>query len=198
VTRSSLTRPLAAGLLIIGALGAVLLQAAPATAHSELLETSPASGAVLDAVPRDIQLTFGEEVQSQGSGIVVKGPSGQRYDDATTFTVDRNVASVELQPDDASYVDGQYTVSYRVVSADGHIVSGSYGFRLKGLKGVASSAAPSDTPTPALTLDASPAAGTSESEDSGSGVVWVLGLGAIGIVLVAAVISVAVRGRRGR
>jgi methionine-rich copper-binding protein CopC len=193
VTRSSLTRPLAAGLLIIGALGAVLFQAAPATAHSELLETSPASGAVLDAVPRDIQLTFGEEVQSQGSGIVVKGPSGQRYDDATTFTVDRNVASVELQPDDASYVDGQYTVSYRVVSADGHIVSGSYGFRLKGV-------GPSGQPTPALTstLDASPAAGTSESEDSGSGVVWVLGLGAIGIVLVAAVISVAVRGRRGR
>jgi copper resistance protein C len=193
VTRSSFSRPLAAGLLSLGVLSAVLLQATPATAHSELLETSPASGAVLDAVPREVQLTFGEDVQSQGSGIVVKGPSGQRYDDATTFTVDRNVASVELRTDDGSYGDGQYTVSYRVVSADGHIVSGSYGFRLK-------SVAASDQSTPARTptLDASPAAGTSESEDSGSGVVWVLGLGAIGIVLVAAVISVAVRGRRGR
>lgn len=191
MTRRPVSQRLTAGLLGLGILGAVLAQAAPATAHSELLESSPPAGAVLDAAPRAVELTFGEDVQTQGGGIVVKGPSGTRYDDPSTFSVDGTVASVGLAPQDGGYVDGTYTVTYRVVSADGHIVSGSYNFRLRGV-------AQSDQPSPTSTLDASPAAGTPPPEESGGGVVWVLGLGAIGVVLVAAVISVAVRGRRGR
>jgi hypothetical protein len=183
---------LTAGLLSLGLLS--LAPATTASAHSELLESNPASGAVLDEAPRNVELTFGEEVQSQGSGIVVKGPSGQRYDDPASFAVDRNVATVDLQRD--GLVDGRYTVSYRVVSADGHIVSGSYDFRLRGVAASDSAAPP--TPAPTSTLDASPATGSLDSSGSDGGVIWVLGLGAIGLVLVAAVISVAVRGRRGR
>lgn len=191
MTRRPVSQRLTAGLLGLGILGAVIAQAAPAAAHSELLESSPRAGAVLDAAPRAVELTFGEDVQTQGGGIVVKGPSGQWYDDPSTFSVDGTVASVGLSPQDGGYVDGTYTVTYRVVSADGHIVSGSYDFQLRGV-------AQTDKPSPTSTLDASPVGGPPPQEKSGGGVVWVLGLGAIGLVLVAAVISVAVRGRRGR
>jgi hypothetical protein len=181
---------------VVGAslLGATAALSTTALAHSELVESTPTDGEVLPRPPEQVQLTFGEDVQSQGSGIVVKSPSGERVDAPETFSVDGNVASIDLlssTQDDGVYTDGQYTVSYRIVSADGHIVSGSYDFRLRGTPS-------SESPRPSLTstLNATPAADPSPSSDTG--VIWVLGLGAIGIVLVAAVISVAVRGRRGR
>ena len=85
-----------------------------------------------------------------------------------------------------------------MVSADGHIVSDRFEYTVLGDTSAYTDSHSTGTPT----VDESPVAGTTEqtedSEDSGTGVVWVLGLGAIGLVLVAAVISVAVRGRRDR
>jgi hypothetical protein len=85
-------------------------------------------------------------------------------------------------------------VAYRVVSADGHVVSDTFTYEL-----LATDPSPTTVqPAP----DASPLAGTPTDDGAGEGsdigFVWVLGLGAIGLVLLAAVIAVAVRGRRGR
>ncbi|MCZ3386421.1 MAG: copper resistance protein CopC, partial [Actinomycetia bacterium] len=110
----------------------------------------------------------------------------------STFAANENVATVQLV---AAGQPGIYTVSYRVVSADGHIVSDKFEYEL-----VDTSAPTSNEPN--QTNDASQAAATSapndESDGSNGSVVWVLGLGAIGIALVAAMIAVAVRGRRDR
>jgi hypothetical protein len=80
---------------------------------------------------------------------------------------------------------GSYTVKYRIVSADGHIASDTFGYSVTGTSSSSSSGASTQ-----------PAGDTGSTENSSGTVIWVLGLGAIGIVLVAAVISVAVRGRR--
>jgi copper resistance protein C len=172
-----------------------LLAATPAAAHSELLESTPAANATLSKAPTVVQLVFGESVQEQGGAIVVKGPDDSRYDRADTFATDENVATVRLT---SGAPAGRYTVTFRVVSADGHVVGDSFSYRVSG----AASQSPADDTAETPSTDASPVAGASEpaneSGGSGTGVVWVLGLGAIGIVLVAAVISVAVRGRRDR
>jgi methionine-rich copper-binding protein CopC len=164
----------------------------PASAHSELVESTPASGAELRKAPTEVELVFGEGVQQQGGRIVVSTGDTIVSKDST-FAASENVASVQL----TSGLPGTYTVAFRVVSADGHIVSDRFAFTVLG---GASASPTSGTETPVV--DESPVAGTTQqtedSEDSGTGVVWVLGLGAIGLVLVAAVISVAVRGRRGR
>lgn len=178
------SRPFLAFLVAVALVG---VPALPAAAHSELLQSTPADGAQLSEAPGEVELVFGEGVQQQGGAIVVKGPDGTRYDQAATFATDENVATVQLQ--EATDV-GRYTVAYRVVSADGHVVSGTFAYQLVG-----ASTAPSNTST--LSISSSPTATDGSDEDSGS-FVWVLGLGAIGFVLLAAVISVFVRGRRDR
>lgn len=171
-----------------------ILLVSPASAHSELLESRPADGAQLDRAPAQVQLVFGENVQQQGGTIVV-AVRDTIVSDSSTFTTKGNLAEVQLTGPDQP---GTYTVSFRVVSADGHVVSDTFAYEVVD----ASSASATSDSTDAPTGDQSPAAATSapadNPEDSNASVVWVLGLGAIGIVLVITVIAVAVRGRRER
>lgn len=177
------------GATMLGVLA--LLPASPASAHSELLESTPAEGATLSEAPSEVQLVFGESVLEDGSSILVTS-GGATVSKPNTFTAQDTVASVQLAPGQP----GSYTVAFRVVSADGHVVSDTYTYTVTG------SQSPSANPTESPSLNESQAAATSpptdESDDSGGSVVWVLGLGAIGIVLIAALIAVAVRGRRER
>jgi methionine-rich copper-binding protein CopC len=165
--------------------------AAPASAHSELVESTPASGATLDKAPTEVELVFGETVQQQGSSIIVT-TSNTVVSVPTSFVASGTTATIQLQPD---LRPGDYAVAFRVVSDDGHVVNDTYTFEVRG-GSEPTVTADAETPT------TSPLAGAgsgSESEDgSGATVVWVLGAGAIGIALVAALIAVAVRGRRGR
>ncbi len=188
-------RPRATGtgsLVTLLVLAALFLPTAPAFAHDELLESTPADGAKLTEAPTEVQLVFGEGVQESGSAIVVQGEDGSRYDQPNTFAVEENVATVQLAKNAPAE---NYTVTYRIVSEDGHPVSDSFEFRVAATSSPSTSASsPSSTPS----SDASPLAGTSDDNGGSTSVVWVLGLGAIGLVLVAAIIAVAVRGRRDR
>jgi methionine-rich copper-binding protein CopC len=188
---SSHTKTWALRLTAAGFFGAMaLLPASSASAHSELIESTPTSGAELSKAPTEVQLTFGEPVQQQGGSIVVSA-NDTIISQPKTFAADGNVASVQLV---GSGQPGTYTVNFRVVSADGHVVSDAFTYEVVD--------STSSTTTGAATADQSaPTTAPSPSSppgDSNSSVVWVLGLGAIGIVLVIAVIAVAVRGRRER
>lgn len=181
------TRSLLALIVSLLALGAPAL---PASAHSELLQSTPADGERLAEAPTTIELVFGEGVQQQGGAIVVKGPDGTRYDQPGSFVTDENVATVQVtRATDA----GEYTVVYRVMSADGHVVEGTFSYAVLG-----SDASPEVASTPAAIPLSGTATDDGAGDDSAVGFVWVLGLGAIGLVLLAAVIAVVVRGRRGR
>ena len=56
--------------------GTGLLTAGPAAAHASLLATDPAAGAVLDAAPREVTLTFSEEVDPTLAAVTLTGPDG--------------------------------------------------------------------------------------------------------------------------
>lgn len=183
---------------LVGA-GAVLLAPTSAQAHSELVGSTPAENATLQKAPTQVSLEFNEEVQQQGGAITVTGPDGARYDINNTFTASGTEATVDLR--DISEA-GRFSVTYRIVSADGHVVQGEYPFRLQGgtneSPSPSTSASENSSPPATVTPSASPAAQEGDTDgDEGGSVIWVLGLGAIGLALIAAMIAVFTRRGRG-
>ncbi|MGY1592921.1 copper resistance protein CopC [Geodermatophilus sp. SYSU D00708] len=120
--------PAAALLLLLGLLGAWLgagvVTAPPAAAHAELVSTDPGEGARLAAMPSQVTLRFSEGV-SLGAGYArVLTSDGQRADTGTA-AVEGATLTVPLR---SGLPDDGYLVTYRVVSADSHPISGAYSF----------------------------------------------------------------------
>jgi copper resistance protein C len=123
VIRRALTTGLLAGLLT----GAALLAGAtPAAAHNTLVSANPADGARLSSGPPQVTLTFDQPVQRGFSTLTVTGPDGNRWE-AGEPAVSGNEVTAPVRPLGPA---GDYVVGYRIVSADGHPVSGSLRFTL--------------------------------------------------------------------
>jgi copper transport protein len=118
------TCPRVAALLVL-VTGTLALLAGPALGHAWLVETDPADGAALDSAPQRVTLTFNEPVDLPEDGLRVFDAEAQRVDDGAVDTGSGAVIAVAL-PDDLP--DGGYLVTYRVVSADSHPISGVTGF----------------------------------------------------------------------
>ncbi len=114
-------RRLVAALL---ALVATLAFASPAAAHTALISSDPAAGASLSSGPAKVSGTFNEELHPTFAAMTVVGPDGNLWSEGEPEVRGR-VAGVNLRPLGPS---GSYTVNYRVTSADGHVVSGSWSF----------------------------------------------------------------------
>jgi methionine-rich copper-binding protein CopC len=164
-----------AGLMVVAVLGA----ATTASAHSQLERTDPADGTTIAVLPDQITLTFNQNVLGLGTVVQVTGPDGSAVDGAPAV-VDNQVQ----QPVRPGSPAGDYTVLWRVTSADGHPISGRFAFTATaGSSGTASAATSAD------------AAGTAPSpaEDAGgnSVLIWLLLAG--GALVVAAGIFLARR-----
>ncbi|HEY7595748.1 MAG TPA: copper resistance CopC family protein [Actinophytocola sp.] len=150
---------------------ALLGLATPAFAHNTLVSSSPATDATVQSTPSTIKLTFDQPVQ-KGEGlntVSVRGPDNTGWKTGAV-DVQSNVVSATL---DELGPAGGYTITYRIVSADGHPVSGDVKFTL--------AKAGNGTPTAAA-----------QEEDSGGGLpiwVWIVG----GVVVLGAGITVAMR-----
>lgn len=120
---TAITRYAAVGLLL-----AAMLFAATgvATAHAVLVSTDPAKGAELPAGPPQVSATFNEQLQATFAAMTVVGPDRHLWSTGEA-QVQGAVVSVRLRPLGPA---GTYTVNYRVTSADGHVVSGSWPFQL--------------------------------------------------------------------
>ncbi|MFE9691434.1 copper resistance CopC/CopD family protein [Micromonospora sp. NPDC005806] len=127
----------AAGLLVT--LVALLLgPATPASAHAVLVSTSPTASAVVPNAPAEVVLTFSEGVRKVPGKIRVIAPDGSRADRGEpTFK-----GAVVTIPVDSAGARGTYLVSYRVISADSHPVSGAFTYSVG-----APSTPPTDTGT---------------------------------------------------
>ncbi len=115
----------------VGLLLAVLALAATVTsplafAHATRVSCQPADNAVLTAGPGQVSATFNERLQTSFAAMAVIGPDGNLWSTGEP-TVQGAVVSVGVRPLGPT---GSYTVNYRVTSADGHVVSGSWSFRL--------------------------------------------------------------------
>jgi copper transport protein len=114
--------------LILACALALLLPAA-ASAHARLEGTSPPQGAVVKQEPSAVIFEFDEPVEGNFGAVRVYDAAGERVDEGDAFHPDGEGPrlGVHLKP---GLPDGSYTATYRVVSADGHIVSSGYVFSI--------------------------------------------------------------------
>ncbi|MGY4624232.1 copper resistance CopC/CopD family protein [Bradyrhizobium sp. USDA 4486] len=112
---------------LIAALATLLLVvglATGASAHAALVSVEPASGSMLASAPKAVELRFNEAV-TPGAIRLIDGV-GRARDDARVSASGETI-SVAMPPD---LPQGTAVVSYRVISQDGHPVSGSVIFSI--------------------------------------------------------------------
>jgi len=116
------------------ALSLAFLVAAPfsAYAHTALISSNPADKATVEAMPTEISLTFNEALMSLGgkqlSKFNVHDPKHHELK-LGKFKVTDATISATIKPE--NFKAGTYKVYYRVISADGHPVSGIISFNNK-------------------------------------------------------------------
>lgn len=105
---------------VIAACALVAVTAVPARAHDELIASDPAAAQRLAAAPGSVSLSFSAEVLTIGAAVVVVDDSGQDWVDGPP-KVREGVVTATLAP---GMPDAGYEVRWRVVSSDGHPISG--------------------------------------------------------------------------
>jgi copper transport protein len=123
-------RTLARGAGVLAAVFAAALWASPsAWAHAQLLGTSPASGSTVQVQPRTVIFEFNQAVGGTAGAVRVYDARGNEVDDLDVShpNGDERWMGVGLKP---HLPDGTYTATYRVISADTHIVYGGLVFDL--------------------------------------------------------------------
>ena len=105
----------------------VLALPASASAHAELVSTSPERGAQVDAAPERIAFRFSEPVEGGFGAVRVFDAEGERVDEGDLLRPgdDPKAVGVALR---SALPEGSYTATFRVVSADSHPVSGGFVF----------------------------------------------------------------------
>jgi methionine-rich copper-binding protein CopC len=155
-SRSPLATVVAAGVAMLFALGTALvtsvISAAPASAHAVLVKITPGPNAQLTTAPKEVVLEFDERVSTTFATVVVTT--------AAAVTVARGKPTVlgskvtqALAPGLAS---GGYRVAFRVVSDDGHPISGESTFTLR----LTSTTSPAASIAPSASASASPSPAT--------------------------------------
>lgn len=163
---------------------AVLLSTGPlgsAWAHTSIVGSDPSDGQTLRREPRTVSVSFTEPPLPTGLAMVAVGPQGRLP--LTPSARGNSVAA----PWPSGSPNGTYTVSYRVVAADGHPITGEVTFRLN---------AAADRSAPRATAPEQPtiAAQAAEEPTESSIPVW---LWLVGAALIAAGGYLAIsRGRR--
>lgn len=112
--------------IAVAAVAAAGMFPSAALAHATLLRAEPAEQSVVARAPAQVVLHFSQQVTLVQSGTDVIGPNG----------VSVVTSAPHLAPDDVRVVvipldplgRGDYTVRWRVASADGHLVGGAFAF----------------------------------------------------------------------
>jgi copper transport protein len=103
--------------------------ASSASAHAQLLGTSPESGSTVPSQPSEVIFKFGEHVGGTVGAVRVYNERGDEVDnlDVSHPHGQSHWMGVGLKP---GLPDGTYTATYRVISADTHIVYGGLVFNI--------------------------------------------------------------------
>ena len=179
-----------------------VLMAPTGSAHADLQVSTPEDGESLEVAPEEIRLTFSEELFEELVEISILDAAGDLY---STIGVEQTPppGTDVIFPWPPQAPPGEYSIAYRVVSADGHPVTGTVSFSYAATAPEPSSSdsapsAQSSTPASSPTASApfaSPASesSTSSSTDSSSftpfvvtGVVLLLGVIAASAIIVRA------------
>lgn len=123
----SLKRLAGAGTLAMAM--AMGLQSGPVLAHAMLVKAEPARRAALTKAPSQVRLWFNEEIEKDYASLAVQDAAKAAVTETRPHVAADDPKSIvltlpELEP-------GKYTVKFRVLSVDGHVVDSSYDFTVK-------------------------------------------------------------------
>lgn len=198
------TARIAAGIAATAlAVGSWIAATAPASAHDELISSSPGTNSVVATMPDTLTLTYNEDVMTVGDEVALTDGSGNTVTTGEP-TIDGAVVSIPV-PNASSLADGAYSLAWRVVSADGHPVEGTIVFSVGAVAATQAASesaaehshdesgeaeASGDTHESSVTA----AAASDSTASSSPNLAWVWVGGAI--VVLGAVIAVVIRRRR--
>ena len=189
----------AASALAAAAIALVALStAAPASAHDSVVSTSPAEGATVSENPGTVSVTLSAEPLASESmttsQIEVTAPDGHVVSSGKA-----EISGATVSTDADIDHEGEHTVAWRSVSADGHPIEGTFAFTYAGEAPAASAAsAEASAPAPAATAgtttaptatasaepqDTADAAAVSDTDTGSPAPMLIIG----GIILIAAV-----------
>jgi copper transport protein len=111
-------------LAVAAALSLLSATAAPdASAHARVVSTSPAEGAVVATAPAEVTVRFDDVVRVLGGTVVVRN-SDKRPVVAGKARASGRIVVIPLQ----KLANGDYSVRWRVLSNDGHTITGVFAF----------------------------------------------------------------------
>lgn len=141
-------------------LAALVATASPASAHAKLESSSPVDGSTLTATPPEIMLRFNEPIKDGLNEVSVTSGSTDVADGEVQVEGEAVYQPVKLEME-----PGEYEVKYKVVSDDGHPVSGTVSFTYEPPEGdTGASGEPSESSSASESAESEGA----ESESSGS------------------------------
>jgi methionine-rich copper-binding protein CopC len=119
-------------LIVAGAAMAMMtcLHVAPALAHSMLVKAEPPRRAVLAKTPAQVRLWFNEELEGEYASLIVLDAEKHPVTEIKPQLAQDDPKSIILPLPELT--PGKYSVKFRVLSVDGHVVESSFDFTVKG------------------------------------------------------------------
>jgi methionine-rich copper-binding protein CopC len=107
----------------------IAISAIPANAHTSLELSTPSDGQSIEFIPAEFSASFDEElIEIEGemvNTLELESADGTKYV-LSSATIAGSTVSANTR--DGEYPAGDYLLKYRVVSADGHPISGEIAF----------------------------------------------------------------------
>jgi methionine-rich copper-binding protein CopC len=110
--------------------GLVFSGAQSAIAHAEVVKSFPLANSTLTKSPKYVQLEFSEVIttlKSKNANSIVVLDAKARKITTSMLSVKQGIARIEFV---GTLKPGKYTVKYRIVSADGHVLNAQFKFTL--------------------------------------------------------------------
>lgn len=178
-----------AAVVLATVIGLSALSAAPASAHDELTSSTPAANATVLESPPEVTLRFSAALKADAVQIAVVDDGGNGVHEGAP-TINGPTMTQKLRP---NLPAATYRISFRVISRDGHPVSGVRSFTVQGQPGAPSTTP--NTPDTAPVESASGGARNKNNNDDGRSWIWLVG-GTVIVMGTLAVVLVLVRRRR--
>lgn len=164
-----------ATLLILG----VLTTQAPAFAHASLIGSDPVQGATLAQPPASARLSLSDPVDPQFVSVSLTDQDGG-HPQLPAPSVAQNEVTQALP----ELANGGYTLAYRIVSADGHPVTGQLQFAVS-----------ANTPAPAPDAPPAPQPASATQPEGASWGLWTAGVAGVAVLIAGIVITMRRLGR---
>jgi methionine-rich copper-binding protein CopC len=124
----SMSRRLAIPIVLIATLAGVG-PASKAVAHAIVVRRSPEQGGVASDAIGKVEVWYDAGIRDAFAALAVVSAGGERVDKRDASIDKADPAHVTVSVD--RLAPGKYTVRYRALSADGHLVSGAWDFEVR-------------------------------------------------------------------